>query len=58
MKNSMTFIELCEKLKDVDEVTLMEKLQITSEQIVDKFQDTIEEMFEALVIDFEEDYGE
>jgi hypothetical protein len=36
----------------------MEKLQITSEQIVDKFQDTIEEMFEALVIDFEEDYGE
>lgn len=43
-----TFNELCEDLKKFDETILLELLNITSEQIVDKFQDKIEEDFDRL----------
>jgi len=38
-----TFQELCEDLKKFDETTLLELLDISSEELVDKFQDKIEE---------------
>lgn len=56
---SLTLPELCDKLKDVDEITLLERLDITSEEIVNRFIDIIEERFDILeeeeTIDIEED---
>lgn len=48
----LTLVELCEKLKDVDEISLLEKLNITSEDIVSRFIDEIEEQYEDLVEEF------
>jgi len=40
---ALTFSELIEELYDIDEVTLLEVLGITSEDIVNKFIDKVEE---------------
>ena len=45
---ALTFQELEEELKDIDEVTLLEILNITSEDIVNAFQVKIEEHQEEL----------
>ena len=50
----MTLHDLTEKLKKVEEVTLMEILEISSEELVDRFVDKIEEKFDALEIDFDD----
>ncbi|NDB59604.1 hypothetical protein EB001_14325 [bacterium] len=44
-----TFQELCEDLKKFDETTLLELLNITSEELVDAFQDKIEENLDRLL---------
>lgn len=44
-----TFQELCEDLKKFDETTLLELLDISSEELVDKFQDKIEENLDRLL---------
>ena len=49
---TITLVELFEKLKEIDEVTLMERLEITSEDLVDKFDDRIEEQFDSLSEEF------
>jgi ribosome assembly protein YihI (activator of Der GTPase) len=51
----LTLTELEEKLKQIDEITLLERLEISSEDIVDRFEDRIEERFEQFEIEFEED---
>lgn len=48
-------VDLCEKLKTVDEITLMEKLEISSEDIVSRFIDVIEDKYEQLEKEFEEE---
>lgn len=48
----LTLVELCERLKDVDEISLLEKLNITSEDIVSRFADEIEDRYEELVEEF------
>lgn len=50
----MTLHDLTEKLKKVEEVTLMEILEISSEELVDRFLDKVEEKFDALEIDFDD----
>jgi len=50
----MTLYDLAEKLKKMEEVTLMETLEITSEEIVDRFLDRIEEKFDQLEIDLDD----
>jgi hypothetical protein len=50
---SFTFQEVCEELSKLDETTLLEVLNITSDEIVNKFQDKIEEDLESLAIDLE-----
>jgi ribosome assembly protein YihI (activator of Der GTPase) len=50
----MTLHDLAEKLKKVEEVTLMEALEISSEEIVDRFLDRIEEKFDTLEIEFDD----
>ena len=51
----LTLEELKEKMKDIDEVSLVEKLEIYSDDIVERFEDRIEDKWEQLIIDFEED---
>lgn len=50
---SLTLTDLQEKLKGIDEISLMEILDISSEDIVMRFIDKIEENFENLCEDLE-----
>ena len=51
----MTFVELCDRLKQLDEVLLLEVLEINSGQIVDRFQDVVEDKRDYLEEDLELD---
>ena len=44
-----TFVELKDKLKMLDEITLMELLSLTAEDLVDRFDDIIEEKYDTLL---------
>ena len=44
----MEYLELLDELKHVDEVMLMELLEITSEDMVEKFSDKINENLDRL----------
>ena len=44
----ITFAELSERLKQLDEITLLEVLDISAEEIVERFADKIEDRFENL----------
>jgi hypothetical protein len=50
----MTLKELKEKLKAVDEITLMELLEVTSEDIVHRFSDYIENNYDDLAGEFDD----
>ena len=50
---NITFEELKEKLQRVDEVTLLELLEIHSEDIVERFEDYIEDKQEQLMKEIE-----
>mgnify|MGYP003639453602 FL=1 len=45
---ALTFKDVCDKLEKLDEITLLEVLDISSEEIIGKFQDKIEDNFEEL----------
>jgi hypothetical protein len=51
----LTLIDIEEKLKTIDEISLLEVLDISSEDIVDRFEDRIEERFEQFELEFNED---
>lgn len=51
----MTLVDLMEKLKRVEEVTLMELLELTSEDLVNRFVDKIENNFDALETELDDD---
>jgi|DEB0MinimDraft_6_1074348.scaffolds.fasta_scaffold204779_2 hypothetical protein len=51
----MTLVDLMEKLKRVEEVTLMELLEITSEDLVNRFVDKIENNFDALETELDDE---
>ena len=46
---ALTILDLFDKLKRLDEISLMEILGITTEELVDRFEDRIEAMFDQLV---------
>ena len=50
-----TFEEICEILKETDEITLLEQLDISSEEIIEKFKDLIEENLEFFQQDLEDE---
>lgn len=50
---NLTFEELKEKLKQVDEVTLLEVLGIHSDDLVERFEDYIEEQQDKLMREIE-----
>lgn len=45
---AMTFAELVRQLKEYDELTVLELLEISAEDIVERFSDKIEERFDYL----------
>jgi hypothetical protein len=54
----MTWQDLLDKLKKLDEVTLLEVLDLRSEDIVDRFEDIIDLHQDKLFDWFEEDNEE
>jgi hypothetical protein len=51
----ITLTDLMEKLKaTVDEVSILELLNLTTADIVDRFEDVIEENYDRLVKEFDE----
>lgn len=50
----ITLEELKERLMMLDEVMLVERLQLTSEDIVNRFEDLIESNYNELSGDFDE----
>jgi len=46
---TVLYVELAEKLKRLDEITLLEILEISSEDLVERFADTIEEKYDELL---------
>jgi hypothetical protein len=52
---ALTFTDICNRLKHVDEISLLELLDITSEDIVDRFADKIETNLDYFVDDLESD---
>ena len=54
----LTLNELCDRLKHIDEISLMEVLEINSDEIVDRFIDKIEERMDDLQLDFEAELDE
>ena len=51
----LTFVEIKERLKRVPEIDLLEILDISSEDLVDRFEDLIENKLDELEIEFEEE---
>jgi hypothetical protein len=49
-----TLEEIKDKLKQLDEVTLLETLEITSDDLVERFVDRIEQQQDTLENDFDE----
>lgn len=49
MANNLTFQELKEELCKMEETELLELLDIESEELVEKFQDKIEDNFDKLI---------
>lgn len=45
---AMTFAELVRQLKEYDELTVLELLEISAEDIVERFQDKIEDRFDYI----------
>jgi hypothetical protein len=48
LSNPLTYEEIKERLKRLDEVTLLELLDIKSDDIVERFSDIIEDQVEQL----------
>lgn len=51
---ALTLVELAEKLKREDEVSLLELLEIDSEDLVSRFIDIIEDKFDSLEEEFDD----
>lgn len=50
----LTLEDIKQKLKQLDEVTLMEVLEITSNDLVDRFNDLIEQQQDTLELQFDD----
>ena len=45
---ALTIYDICDRLKNLDEISLLEVLDISSEEIVDRFSDKIEDKADEL----------
>lgn len=55
---ALTLPEIYERLKRLDEITLLEVLNISSEDLVERFTDMIEEQADRLEAELEEEIDE
>ena len=55
---SLTLFELCEKLENEEEVSLLEKFKLTSVDLVNRCADIIEDSYEELIKEYEEEIDE
>ena len=51
----LTFADVCERLKKQDESSVLEVLEITSEELVDRFNDKVEEKLDYFIEDLEDE---
>jgi hypothetical protein len=51
----LTLTDIYDKLLNIDEVTLLEILDISTEDIIERFKDKIEDNYDELRKDFEEE---
>ena len=51
---SLTLRDIMERMAKLDEITLLEVLNISSEEIIERFADEIEDKFEELEIDLDD----
>jgi hypothetical protein len=51
----LTFKDLKERLMTMDEISLLELLEISSEELVERFEDHIELKFDKLSCDLEDE---
>ena len=51
----LTFTDVCDRLKQQDEISVLEGLEITSQDLVDRFQDKVEEKLEYFIEDLEDE---
>lgn len=51
----LTFTDVCDRLKKQDEISVLEVLEITSEDLVDRFQDKIEDKLDYFIEDLEDE---
>lgn len=55
IKMSLTIHDLFDRLKELDELSILEILNISSEDLISKFQYEIEDKFDNLVVQFEDE---
>ena len=51
----LTFADVCERLTKQDEISVLEVLEITSEELVDRFNDRVEEKLDYFIEDLEDE---
>ena len=51
---SLTIRDVMERMKQLDEITILEVLDISSEELIEKFADKIEDKFDELEIDLDD----
>ena len=51
---SLTLRDIMERMGKLDEITLLEVLNISSEEIIERFADKIEDKFDELEIDLDD----
>lgn len=52
---SLTINELFDQLKELDEISILEILNISSEELIEKFKDEIEDKFDDLLEKFDDE---
>ena len=51
----LTFTDVCDRLKQQDEISVLEVLEITSEELVDRFSDKVESKLDYFMEDLEDE---
>ena len=51
----LTFTDVCDRLKQQDEISVLEVLEIASEELVDRFNDKIESKIDYFMEDLEDE---
>jgi hypothetical protein len=54
----LTLADVCDRLKQQDEISILEVLEITAEELVDRFSDKVEDKYDYLASDLEDESNE